>query len=168
MSQITEKTFDDAVARFFEPIAREHGWPLIHIIQEMYEVSTSYFIMRIHFDVGAHRKSIYASFLPKEDMLKKSEHERRELGVLVIAGYNGVPIEFIPWDQTESGFFAQAQYMADMVKEFGLPYLLGQKSDWDEVEEDLRKEKEKTSYKAKGYIFSSRVQKRWHLPDKPE
>src|SRR5882672_2522274 len=38
MSKITRETFEQAVIRYFEPIAKEHGWPLTRRGDDLYEV----------------------------------------------------------------------------------------------------------------------------------
>ena len=75
-----------------------------------------------------------------------------------------MPIEYIPWDATESGFEEQAQHISNMVKQYALPYLLNQRSDWNEITEFLRKKNEQSMTEIKKYKFPQNVQKRWHLP----
>src|SRR3954451_12811794 len=94
--------------------------------------------------------------------------DQEELGIAVIAGYNGMSTEYIPWEQSEKGLFEEAQYLASMVKEFGVPYLLGQKLDWEKVQEYIRAEVEKEVQKIRKYRYPACVQKRWHLPPPPK
>jgi len=164
MSKITLDTFVHAVAKYFEPIAKEHTWPLVHQTPNLYEITTPHFIMRIRFDVGAHTKSINATLIPANQMPGDIENGKGELGIGLIAGYNGMPIEYIPWDATESGFEEQAQHISNMVKQYALPYLLNQRSDWNEITEFLRKKNEQSMTEIKKYKFPQNVQKRWHLP----
>jgi hypothetical protein len=121
--------------------------------------------MQIYFDVGAHRKSINAALIPVgHTPIDIDTTGRGKLGIAVIAGYNGVKIQYIPWEQTERGFFEQAQYVANMVATFGVPYLLGQKSDWNDVCEYIAGKIEERTEGIKQYRFPQNVQKRWHLP----
>jgi hypothetical protein len=169
MSEITVETFERAVTQYFEPIAREHNWPLIRGTAELYEIPSPHFVMRIRYSVGAHAKSIYATLIPANEMPGNIEQGGRgELGVAVIAKYNGVPIEYIPWDNIEEGMFGEAKYVADMATEFAIPYMLGQKSDWDEVKAYIARDTEKALEKIKSYKFPAFVQKRWHLPPPPK
>lgn len=138
---------------------------LIRQNPHLYEIRTAHFVMRIRFETGAHRKSINATLIPASEMpgdIEKGGHG--ELGVVVVAGYNGLPIDYIPWAQTEEGLFEEAQYRANMAREYGLPYLLGQKSDWERVKEYINEKIEERSKEIRKFKFPPNVQKRWHLP----
>jgi hypothetical protein len=169
MGKITIATFEQAVGRYFDPIASEHGWPLIRRGEDVYETASPYFVLRIRFHVGAHAKSINATLIPIDQMPGDvAGGGCGELGVGVIAGYNGAEIKYIPWENTVQGLFEEAQHVANLVRQFGLPYLLGQRSDWNKVKEYVGKEKEKYLEKLRGYKFPPFVQKRWHLPPPPK
>src|SRR5216684_7123154 len=80
------ETFEQAVARYFEPIAREQDWPLIRPRQDVYEIPSPYFVMRIRYWVGAHTKSINATLIPIEEMPGDIENGGQgELGIAVVA-----------------------------------------------------------------------------------
>lgn len=165
MSRITLKTFEQAVGRYFEPIAKEHGWPLIRRGDNVYETTSPFFVMRIRFDIGAHTKGINATLVPTDQASRDiGSGGGGELGVGVLAGYNGVEIKYIPWEQTETGFFAEAQNVAEMMKTYGVPYLLGQKSDWNNVKDYIQGRIKERAKEIKQYEFPPNVQKRWHLP----
>lgn len=120
--------------------------------------------MQIRFGVGMHSMNIDAVLIPAENpniVVKTSEGS---FGVLAIAGYNGVDMEILPKQQTESGFFEYAQYVADYAQKFGLPYMLGQKLDSDKVREYWQNKSERELEKIRSYKFPPQVQKRWHLP----
>ncbi len=169
MSSITIETFKQAVARYFEPITREHGWPLIRRGEDVYETPSPYFVMRIRFHVGAHAKSINATLIPIDQMPGNiAGGGCGELGVGVIAGYNGVEIKHIPWENTAEGLFEEAQHVANMVKTYAIPYLLGQKFDWSEVNVYLQNIIAKDLETIRGYKFPPSVQERWHLPPPPD
>lgn len=163
------ETFERAVARYCEPIARDHDWPLIRLRENVYEIPSPHFVMRVRFDVGAHTKSINATMIPTEQMPGDVENgDSGELGVAVIAGYNGISIEYIPRKATEEGFYEQAQYVSDMAKTFGVPYLLGDKSDWNSVKNYIQEKINADAEKISNYKFPPNVQKRWHLPPSPK
>ena len=165
MGQITIGTFERAVARYFEPIGQEHGWRMTRRTDNLYEVFAGRFVMRIRFEIGAHRKGINATLIPLDVL--PGDVERGgcgELGVSVIAGYNDVDIQYIPWEQDEKGFFEQAEYFADLTRRFGVPYLLGQKSDWDGVKNYIEARIDERKKEIREVRFPSFLQKRWHLP----
>lgn len=165
MGDITHGTFERAVARYFEPIARQHRWPFIRTSAQLYEIPSPHFVMRIRFNIGAHAKSINATLIPTKELPGDVEDGGHgELGVAVIAGFNGVPIEYIPWDATEEGLFKEAQHVSNMAQQFALPYLLGQKSDWESIKKFICRKADESVKEVKKYRFPRRVQKRWHLP----
>jgi hypothetical protein len=160
MSEFTLSTFEQAIALYFEPIAREHGLQLVRCGDDAYEIRSPYCVMRLSFHEGGHTRSMNAIL-----SRNAGETSGSNIGVWPIAGYNGVNIkQYIPREKTAEGFFAEAEYVSKMVKTFCVPYLLGEKSDWDQVREYWRKESEKELEKIKGYKFPPNVQKRWHLP----
>jgi len=159
MSVFTKKTFDEAVACYFEPIAKEHGWQIIRRNDNEYEIPSEYFVMVIDWHQGQHTRSLNVTLIPNE----KDSKERGKIGLWPIAGYNGTPFKYIPWEQTAEGFLQEAEYIAKLTKQFCLPYLLGSKSDWENIEEYWAIESEKEIEKIKSYKFPPQVQKRWHL-----
>jgi hypothetical protein len=169
VSPITIDLFKKAVAQYFEPIAHENNLPLVRPGEKLYEIPSIHFVMRIRFDVGAHTKSINATLIQSHQMPGDIEEGcLDELGVGVIAGYNGVEVRYVPWEQTEEGFLQQAKAIAIQAKQFAVPYLLGQKSDWNYVRAYIQEKIDEDVERIKAYKFPPNVQKRWHLPaDRP-
>jgi hypothetical protein len=162
MSEITINTFEEAVAGYFEPLAREFELPLIRAKENLYEIASRWFIMRISFGIG-HGRSILATLSPSGKSSTPDLNDRNEFGIAVVAGYNGMEMQTRPVGTTEE-FFNQAQYVADMARTFGIPYLLGQKSDWNDVKEYIEEKIEREAEGIKKLKFPPNVQKRWHLP----
>jgi hypothetical protein len=160
MSQFTKNTFDEVVSRYFEPMAREHGWQIIRRNDNTYEIPSEYCVMVIDWHQGRHTRSLNVTLIPSE----KDSNHLKKIGVWPIAGYNGAPFKYIPWEQTAEGFFQEAEYIAKLAKQYCIPYLLGLKSDWKKVEDHWAIESEKEREKIKSYKFPPQVQKRWHLP----
>jgi hypothetical protein len=160
MSEFTKNTFDEAVTRFFEPIAKEHGWQTIRRSDNAYEIRSEHCTMVVDWHQGMHARSLNVQLIPNE----KASKDRNKIGLWPIAGYNGNPFKYIPWEQTAEGFFQEAEYIAKLTKQYCMPYMLGSKSDWEKVEEYWAAESQKELEKIKGYKFPPQVQKRWHLP----
>jgi hypothetical protein len=164
MNQITRATFEQAVAQYFGPLAGDNHWPLIRVSDEIFEIRSPLFVMQIRFGIGMHSRNIDTVLIPANQNLEMVKAGKGSFGVLAIAGYNGVDMEIMPKRQTEAGFLEYAEYVANCAKQFGLPYMLGQKSDCENVREYWRNESEKELEKIRGYKFPPNVQKRWHLP----
>lgn len=160
MSQFTLQTFEEAITRYFFPIANEYGWTVTRCRDDAYEIRSPHCVLTVDFYQGQHTRSINLLLTPTNEALNNSVRT----GIWPIAGHNGSPFEYIPWEQTAEGFLQEAEYMANLARKYCVPYLLGQKSDWEAVREYWQKESEKSLEKIKGYKFPPNVQKRWHLP----
>ena len=160
MSQISVQTFEKAVRLHFEPIARDHVWPLLHNSQDIYEVPSPHFVMRIRFGAGFHTRTIDVTLAPSGLKPEGVAGDEAELGLFAVAGYNGVEMQILPREQTEVGLLEYAAYLAAMAAAFALPYLLGSKVDWDHVRDYWRAESAKEMNKIKGYTFPPSAQKR--------
>src|SRR6266446_3106771 len=108
MSQFTISTFEQAVARYFEPIARQNGWPLIRCSDHLYEIPSPHWVMQVSFHEGAHTRSMNVTLRSGSQKASDSHGGDGEIGVWPIAGYNGVPFKYIPWEQTAEGFLEEA------------------------------------------------------------
>jgi hypothetical protein len=123
--------------------------------------------MRIRFWAGMHSKNIDAVLVPAKHQPETTEQEEVVIGIIAIAGYNGIDMDIFPQQQTEDGFMDYARYIAGMAERFGIPYMLGERSDADKVRDYWRTKSEEELEKIRGYKFPSQVQKRWHLPPPP-
>jgi hypothetical protein len=168
MKSITLQTFEQAVARYFEPIARHQGWPLVRTAETTYEIRSPLFRMQIRFGVGMHSKNIDAILIPSNQSVESRAKDSGSFGVFALAGYNGIEMEVLPREQTEQGFFEYAEYIANMAKRFGLPHMLGQRFDAENVRDYWKKKSEMELEKIRGYRFPPSIQKRWDIPLPPK
>lgn len=160
--QPTVETFRAAVMRYFDPIAKEHGWPLIYTAKDLFEIPSSCFVMRIHFGVG-HGRSISVTLKPKQNHALGEDDIENELGLAVVTSFGGITM-LTRQVSTVAEFFMQAEYVASMANRFAVPYLLGKKADWEEVKKFIQRKIEQEQSKIKKVHFPPFVQKRWHLP----
>lgn len=162
METITLETFDSAVSRYFEILAQKLELRLDRLKDGFYEIPSPYFTMRIRFEIG-HRKSISATLFPTKERPANLDDKIRELGVAVFAGYNGEDMHTKPVSTVEE-FLQLAELTAKMAERFCVPYLLGQKNDFEQVKEYVDKLIEESGIRQKKWSFPKNVQKRWHLP----
>jgi hypothetical protein len=159
LKKITSKTFDAAVSRHFKPIARRFSLPINRLKDGVYEIPSPYFIMRIRFGIG-HGKSILVTLACVDEKPADIDDESKEYGIGVIAAYNGEEMCTEQVDTIED-FLQQAERTARLAEEFGIPYILGQKSDFNEVKEFVRERIEKAVSKVKAYRFPKNVREEW-------
>jgi hypothetical protein len=153
--------FDQAVKKFFEPIARKLGLPLVKVRDGVYEVYSPYFIMRLWLDTG-HARGLNV-------ILREASHrdfdERApgiQFGIGCFMEFHGERLQdtFIPVD-TDEDFLKRAQLLAQATERYGVPYLLGQGKDFEAVREIKKKEGEEIKKKWENVKFPSFVKKAW-------
>jgi len=86
---ITLGTFDLAVWRHFESMAKRLKLPISRLKDDLYEIQSPYYSMRIEYTSGHCGNGILATLFPTKDRPADANDEPRSFGVGVIAGYNG-------------------------------------------------------------------------------
>jgi len=144
--------FDNAVVRFFSPLAAKAKLPLNRLQDGIYEIASSEAVMRIRFSAG-HGKSILATIIATCDRSGDVNDTSKELGLGLIARFHGdtMHTEAVA---TEPEFFQQAELVAHKAEEHFIPYLLG-------LRDDLERAKE---YVETLIVESGMREKRWNFP----
>jgi hypothetical protein len=133
------KLFDKAVMRFFEPIAQQLGLPISKIRDGVYEMPSPHFIMRIRLHDG-HRRGL--NVILRSAMLKDFGEDKpdQQYDISCFMLFHGEDLKQIIADvNTDADFIAQAELLAGAVNRFGIPYLLGQKNDFEAIREFMKK-----------------------------
>lgn len=156
--------FNKSVTLFFEPLARMHNFPLSKINDGVYEISSPYFIMRIRLHTG-HARGLNVTLRQASQRDFDENEPGIEYGIGCFVLFNGQSLKQLFIDVfTDEDFLQQAQLLAEAVKHFGIPYLIGQKNDFETVKEMIDERGESECEEIKKYRFPPFVQKRWHLP----
>lgn len=153
------KLFDEAVEKFFGPLARKVALPLSKVRDGVYEIASQYFIMRIRLHTG-HKRGLNVILRPATECYFDENKPGSQYGIgnfVLLAGeeWKKEPIK------TDGDFFIQAQHFASASERFGLPYLLGEGKDFDAVKEMVRKKTELDMKIIKGYRFPKNVREEW-------
>lgn len=159
------KIFDEAVAKYFAPIAGELGLPLAKVADGIYEISSPHFILRVRLHTG-HRRGLNV-ILREASSCKFDENEPFvQYGIGCFMEFHGEDLKqtFIDVD-SEGNFMKQAQLLAQATKRYGVPYLLGQGRDFDAIKEVVRKKAEEGIEQIKKYRFPKTVREEWRLPE---
>lgn len=160
MSNIPSSAFDDAVARFFEPLAHRSNLPIQKLFDGIYEIAGQSFAMRIRRGIG-HRKGILVTLLPTRDRYYDDlENIRGELGLGNFVEFNNEQLTESGID-TPEGYLQEAEKLAKSAERFLVPYLLGTRSDFIEVKEHVRKRGEEALREVKKYQFPRNVREEW-------
>lgn len=131
MNIIADRAFGDAVTTFFAPIANRAGLELQKLRPDIYQIAGSDFILRLRRGTG-HRKDLLVTLSRLAVPVRDLDDLSGELGLGVIAEYNGV--EFPRDDLTsEESLDSSVRRAAETAEQVCVPYLLGQKSDFDEI-----------------------------------
>ena len=130
--------FDKATTKYFEPIAQKLGLPFAKIRDGVYEISSSHFIMRIRLDTG-HRRGLNVILRPAS-LQDYDENKPDACGIGCFIKFNGEDWKsLVASVVTDEDFLKLTQMYAQAAERFGIPYLLGQKNDFEAVKEWIRK-----------------------------
>ncbi len=154
MKEKWTKEFDDAVVRFFQPLANRFGFPLKRWRDGIYEITGRTFVMRIRQGMG-HRKDFVVTLAPKMALPDNLDDLSREIGLGVIAEYSGEIL------QAKGDFQNQFEEAAKAAEIYCIPYLLETKKDFEEMRNFVKRRVEETGIKTKKYHFPRNVREEW-------
>jgi len=153
--------FDEAIANYFAPIARELGLPLVKVDDGIYEIPSPHFILRVRLHTGHGRG--FNVILRQASSRKFDENEPFvQYGIGCFMEFHGEDLNqtFIDVD-SDDDFMKQAQLLADATKRYGVPYLLGEGKDFDAIQEIGKKKAQEKIEEIKKYRFPKNVRKEW-------
>jgi hypothetical protein len=136
------KIVDESVKTFFEPIARKYGFPLLKIRDGTHEMPSPYFILRIELDVECDSGLIVS--LRRVTMCDFIERfPGIQYGITWFAPFSAGEIKhYNSYVVTDEDFLKKARILAEMTERFGIPYLLGQKNDFEAIKQLVESEGE--------------------------
>jgi hypothetical protein len=153
------KIFDEAVAKFFEPIARRLGLPLSKVREGIYDIPSPHFIVRIRLHTG-HRRGLNVLLRPASLREFDEDKSGAEYGI-----GNFMIFEGAEWKEelveTDADFLKRAAWLAKALEQFGLPYLLGQGRNLDEIKEMVKQRTKEEVKRIENYHFPKNVRKEW-------
>lgn len=123
--------FDDSVTAFYKPIADRAGLQLQKLRSGIYQIVGALFILRLRQGTG-HKKDLLVTMAPIAASARDLDDLSGEIGLPLIAEYHGVEIPHEDITSSE-GFYSSPRHVAEMIERFCMPYLLGQKSDFEEL-----------------------------------
>lgn len=155
------KIFDEAVAAFFEPIARKLALPLLKVRDGVYEIPSPHFVMRIRLDTG-HRRGLNVILRPASVRDFDENKPGIQYGIGAFMQFHGERIEqtFIDVD-SDDDFLKRAQLLAQAAERYGVPYLLGRGENWEAVKEMISKKTAEDLEEIGKYRFPKNVRKEW-------
>jgi hypothetical protein len=163
--KITLETFDFAVSQYFEPMAKRFRLSISHLKDGLYEIQSPYYSMRIEYTEGHIGKQILATLFPTKDRPANVEDRVRKYGVGLIAKYNGVDMQTHPVRAVED-FLSQADHIEKMTEKFCVPYFLGQKNDFEQIESYAEGLIEKSGIRKMKWKLPKNAREEWKLPEK--
>jgi hypothetical protein len=159
MRKRDSRIFDEAVARFFAPVATRLGLPVQRIAVGVHEVSSPWFIMRVRLHTGHHR-GLNVLLRPASQREFDENEPGTELGIGNFAQFAGEDWNE-PLIETDSGFMDRAESLASAAERHLAPYLLGQKNDFSAVQEMVSERTRIAVEQIKKYRFPRNVRKKW-------
>jgi hypothetical protein len=164
------KLFDKAVAKFFEPVAQKLGLSLAKIGEGVYEIPSSYFILRVRLHSG-HARGLNVLLRPTSARYFDENKTGSEYGIGCFIQFQGEDIKQIMVDvNTDEDFLKQAKLLAEAAERFGSPYLLGKRNDFEAVKEFINARGEPESERIKQMQRNIEhnmpsVRQEWIIPD---
>lgn len=153
------KTFDVAIAKSFAPIANHLKLQVRKLAEGVYEIESREFTVRIRHGTG-HRKDILITFLPTAERPIDVGDLSKEIGLGVVVRFNGETLSDMQFD-TEDEYLRYARDLAEAVKKYLVPYLLGLRTDFPEIKEFVAANAEKAVNEISGYRLPKNVRKEW-------
>lgn len=159
METVSNQQFGEAVVRFFQPLADRASLPLKKLREDIYEITGKGFILRIRRGTG-HRKDFVVTLAPAESRSRDLDDLSDEIGLGVVTEYHGQ--ELRAQDVSSLADFQSAvQDAAEMAGEFCLPYLLGTKTDYEEIRRFVERKVDESGIRTKQYNFPPNVREEW-------
>jgi hypothetical protein len=123
--------FDDTVTNFYKPIADRAGLKLQKLRSGIYEIAGARFIVRLRQGTG-HKKDLLVTMAPMKVPGRDLDDLSDEIGLPLIAEFHGIEIPHEDISSNE-GFYSSPRRVAETIEQFCIPYLLGRKSDFEEL-----------------------------------
>jgi len=144
------KLFDEAVEKFFRPIAQKLHLSLARIQEGIYDMPSRFFILRIRLDTG-HARGLNVILRPASwPDIDENDPKTPQLGIVCFAQFYGEQIQqTLIKVYTDEDFLNRTKLLVEAVERFGVPYLLGQKDDFEAVREFIKKRGEPELQKIK-------------------
>lgn len=157
MNPITNAEFGDAVTTLFKPIATRAGLEMQELRAGIYQIAGASFVLRIRRGIG-HRKDFLITLSRLATAPRDLDDLRGEIGLSVIAQYHGVEM---PYDDISSAqaFYSSLRRAAETTEQICLPYLTGQKSDFDEIRSFIDRKSE--AIVDEPFTFPPNVREEW-------
>ena len=120
----------------------------------IYQIAGRDFAMRIRQGTG-HRKDFVVTLAPKVSLPDDLDDLSQEIGLGVVAEYNGKPLQVRDDYQRE---FEEAAKTAETLL---VPYLLETKTDFEEIRHFVECKVEESGIRTKKYHFPPNVREEW-------
>lgn len=158
MSMTFEKIFDDLVVRYYGLIAIQIGLTLTRLADGIYEIAGKSFAMRMRRGTG-HFPSFLITVSERKVVSRDLSDPTGEIGLGVIANFNNVSM---PKGEARLAdlepIFAET---AKVAERFGVPYILGEKTDLSEIREFIEKRIQEKGIREKKYHLPKNVRQEW-------
>ena len=150
--------FDESIVTFYKPVADRAGLELQKLRSGIYQIAGASFILRLRQGIG-HKKDLLVTMAPMTTSPRDLDDLSGEIGLPLVVEYNGVEV---PHEDISStvGFYSNPQRVADAIEQFCIPYLLGRKTDFDELRSFVDRKIDAAAWKPP-YNFPPNVREEW-------
>jgi|GEM_PF-4346159 len=151
--------FEIGVADAFQPLAARAGLPLRKLREGIYEMAGKEFALRIRRGTG-HGNDFLVTLSRKEDVSSDPFQLTGEVGLAVIAEYCGATADPLALT-ARNGSLVAFRSSAQAAEHFCLPYVLGSRADFAEVQGFVEDKIQKSGAQTKKFHFPPNVREEW-------
>jgi hypothetical protein len=151
--------FEIGVVDSFQPLAIRAELPLRKLHDGVYELVGKEFVMRIRRGTG-HGKDFLVTLSRREDVSDNPLELTGEVGLAVLAEYGGATADALALTARDGspGAFRRA---AEAAERFCLPYLLGRRIDFADIQQFVEDKIQKSGAYTRKYHFPPNVREEW-------
>ena len=151
--------FEIGVADAFQPLAARVGLPLKKLRDGIYEMAGEEFAIRIRRGTG-HGKDFLVTLSRKEDVSDDPLQLTGEVGLGVIAEFCGATADALAL-RARDGSVDAFRSSAEAAEHFCLPYVLGRRADFAEIQRFVEDKIQKSGIRTKKFHFPPNVREEW-------
>jgi len=162
MNPMSEKSFEEAVQQFFGLLASERKLALHRVDDGLFEIPSACFSLFIRRGSG-HAPDIGVELVLRKDRPHCPKHKsliEEALGLGVIMEFYGAKLEQRDL-QSKEDVFIEAQRLAEAVSTFCIPFLFGQKNDWQKINDFVEGKIRRSGVLTKKYRLPKFVREEW-------
>jgi hypothetical protein len=157
----TKAEFEAAVSATFAPLAERHNLKLSKVADGVFIIAGSRFNLRIRAGIGHDKRDFHVTLAPVASMSDDPyDFVQDEIGLAMVAKFQGHQMQTIDHSSAD-GYRTAFEYAARTTENVCLPYLTGDRDDFDDLKRFVEAEIQASGIRSKKYRFPKNVREEW-------